>query len=117
MIECNRLNWIREYLDVTPINLIYMFYNLESVFTSQSFTFANEFDPLIAFASVSWLEYLIEYRLNLKVTLQSTILTYNKIAQHGLRPPDEEIGRKSNLDPKFLDTAGAYFVCHIGPKF
>jgi hypothetical protein len=26
-------------------------------------------------------------------------------------------GRKSNPNPKFLGTAEAYFVCHIGPKF
>ena len=26
-------------------------------------------------------------------------------------------GRKWNPDPKFLGTAEAYFVCHIGPKF
>ena len=26
-------------------------------------------------------------------------------------------GQKSNPNPKFLDTAKAYFVCHIGPKF
>ena len=26
-------------------------------------------------------------------------------------------GQKSNSNPKFLGTAEAYFVCHIGPKF
>ena len=26
-------------------------------------------------------------------------------------------GRKSNPNPKFIGTAEAYFVCHIGPKF
>ena len=26
-------------------------------------------------------------------------------------------GRKSDPHPKFLGTAEAYFVCHIGPKF
>ena len=26
-------------------------------------------------------------------------------------------GRKSNPNPKFLGTAEAYFVCHIGPNF
>ena len=36
---------------------------------------------------------------------------------HGLRTPGEEIGRKSNPDPKFLGTDKTYFVCHIGPKF
>ena len=42
---------------------------------------------------------------------------------HGLRTPREEIGftalhgRKFNPNPKFLGTAEAYFVCHIGPKF
>ena len=25
--------------------------------------------------------------------------------------------RKSNPNPKFIGTAEAYFVCHIGPKF
>ena len=41
---------------------------------------------------------------------------------HGLRTPREEIaftlhGRKFNPSPKFLGTAEAYFVCHIGPIF
>jgi hypothetical protein len=26
-------------------------------------------------------------------------------------------GPKTNPNPKFLGTAEAYFVCHIGPKF
>ena len=26
-------------------------------------------------------------------------------------------GQKSNPNPKFIGTAEAYFVCHIGPKF
>jgi hypothetical protein len=26
-------------------------------------------------------------------------------------------GGKSNPNPKFIGTAEAYFVCHIGPKF
>ena len=26
-------------------------------------------------------------------------------------------GRKSNPNPKFLGTAEAYVICHIGPKF
>ena len=26
-------------------------------------------------------------------------------------------GRKSNPNPKFIGTAEAYLVCHIGPKF
>ena len=40
-----------------------------------------------------------------------------------LRTPGEEIaftalhGRKLTLTPKFLCTAEAYFVCHIGPSF
>ena len=40
---------------------------------------------------------------------------------HGLRTPKEEIAftvrPKINPNPKFLGTAEAYFVCHIGPKF
>ena len=42
---------------------------------------------------------------------------------HGLQTPGEEIAFiarlkiKSNPNPKFIGTAEAYFVCHIGPKF
>jgi hypothetical protein len=41
---------------------------------------------------------------------------------HGLRTPGEEIAftaqpKKSTPTPKFLGTAKAYFVCHIGPNF
>ena len=40
---------------------------------------------------------------------------------HGLRTPKEEIAftvrPKINPNPKFLGTAEAYFVCHIGPIF
>ena len=36
-------------------------------FTSQSYTFVNEIDHLIVLYIVSWLEYLIDFWLNLKV--------------------------------------------------
>ena len=40
---------------------------------------------------------------------------------HGLRTPGEEIAftarPKFTPTPKFLGTAEAYFVCHIGPSF
>ena len=36
---------------------------------------------------------------------------------HPVRKSPSLHGRKSNPNPKFLGTAEAYFVCHIGPKF
>ena len=36
---------------------------------------------------------------------------------HGLQAPREEIAEKFTPTTKFLGTAKAYFVCHIGPNF
>jgi hypothetical protein len=36
---------------------------------------------------------------------------------HPVRKSPSLHGRKSNPNPKFLGTAEAYFVCHIGPSF
>jgi hypothetical protein len=36
---------------------------------------------------------------------------------HSVKKLSSLHGRKSTPNPKFLGTAEAYFVCHIGPKF
>ena len=56
---------------------------------------------------------------NVKMEIPTFLASYS----HGLRTPGENIaftalhGRKFTPTPKFLGTAEACFVCHIGPNF
>ena len=59
-------------------------------------------------------------RLYSAVKFMLTLDTYNvKLTDYGrlVKKSPSLNGRKSTPTPKFLGTAEAYFVCHIGPNF
>ena len=88
----------------------------------QPFTVFQYEAPLQAISAIEL--YYLPDLLFTKVTMGSNSRFFNKSRIHlihGLRTPREEIpslnGRKFTPTPKFLVTAEAYFVCHIGPNF